>query len=50
MAFWQAENLAALDLMPASNATSRFSDSLENHIRYRPGYSEVIDTLKERVG
>jgi len=51
MAFWQAENLAALDLMPASNATSRFSDRVENYVRYRPGYpSEVIDTLKAESG
>src|SRR5467141_974107 len=51
MAFWQAENLAALDLMPASNATSRFSDRVENYVRYRPGYPwEVIDTLKAESG
>ena len=37
--------------MPASNATSRFSDRLENYIRYHPGYpSEVIDTLKAESG
>ena len=24
--------------MPASNATSRFSDRVENYVRYRPGY------------
>jgi SAM-dependent methyltransferase len=33
--------------MPASNATSRFSDRVENYVRYRPGYpQEVIETLK----
>lgn len=33
--------------MPASNATSRFSDRVENYILYRPGYpQEVMDTLK----
>ncbi|HZW96590.1 MAG TPA: class I SAM-dependent methyltransferase [Candidatus Eremiobacteraceae bacterium] len=33
--------------MPASNATSRFSDRVENYVRYRPGYPlEVLTTLK----
>lgn len=33
--------------MPASNATSRFSDRVENYIRYRPGYpAEVVQLLK----
>jgi SAM-dependent methyltransferase len=33
--------------MPASNATSRFSDRVENYVRYRPGYPpEVIQELK----
>lgn len=37
--------------MPASNATSRFSDRVRNYVRYRPGYpSEVIDTLKAESG
>ncbi len=37
--------------MPAANATSRFSDRVENYVRYRPGYpSEVIDTLKAECG
>jgi SAM-dependent methyltransferase len=37
--------------MPASNATSRFSDRVENYIRYRPGYpSQVLDALKEECG
>ena len=33
--------------MPASNATSRFSDRVENYVRYRPGYpAEVLQTLR----
>ena len=33
--------------MPASNATSRFSDRVENYIRYRPGYpAEALDVLR----
>jgi ubiquinone/menaquinone biosynthesis C-methylase UbiE len=37
--------------MPASNATSRFSDRVENYVRYRPGYpSEVVETLKAECG
>jgi len=33
--------------MPASNATSRFSDRVDNYVRYRPGYApEVLDALK----
>lgn len=37
--------------MPASNATSRFSDRVENYVRYRPGYPvEVIGALKADCG
>lgn len=37
--------------MPATNATNRFSDRVENYIRYRPGYPAVIlDLLCERCG
>src|ERR1700688_3333600 len=37
--------------MPASNATSRFSDRVENYVRYRPGYPpEVVQTLKDECG
>ena len=37
--------------MPASNATSRFSDRVENYVRYRPGYPpEVIQELKSECG
>jgi SAM-dependent methyltransferase len=33
--------------MPASNATSRFSDRVENYVRYRPAYPpEVLQELK----
>ncbi len=33
--------------MPASNATSRFSDRVENYVLYRPGYpAEVLQTLR----
>src|SRR6202162_5891906 len=37
--------------MPASNATSRFSDRVENYVRYRPGYpSEVLGLLERECG
>ncbi len=37
--------------MPASNATSRFSDRVENYIRYRPGYPrEALKALKCECG
>lgn len=37
--------------MPASNATSRFSDRVENYVRYRPGYPpQVIHTLRNECG
>ena len=37
--------------MPASNATSRFSDRVENYIRYRPGYPpEALRVLKDECG
>jgi SAM-dependent methyltransferase len=37
--------------MPASNATSRFSDRVENYVRYRPGYPpEVLQELKSQCG
>src|SRR5258708_28730672 len=38
-------------LMPASNATSRFSDRVENYVRYRPGYpAEVLRCLQGECG
>jgi ubiquinone/menaquinone biosynthesis C-methylase UbiE len=37
--------------MPAANATSRFSDRVENYIRYRPGYpEEALDALTRECG
>jgi ubiquinone/menaquinone biosynthesis C-methylase UbiE len=37
--------------MPASNATSRFSDRVENYVRYRPGYPPaVLQELKSQCG
>src|ERR1700758_3651641 len=38
-------------VMPASNATSRFSDRVETYIRYRPGYPpEVLHLLRNACG
>lgn len=37
--------------MPASDATSRFSDRVENYIRYRPGYPpEALTVLRSECG
>ena len=37
--------------MPASNATSRFSDRVENYVRYRPGYpADVLEALRAECG
>jgi len=37
--------------MPASNATSRFSDRVENYVRYRPGYPlAVLRELEAECG
>jgi len=37
--------------MPPANATNRFSDRVENYVRYRPGYPpEVLDSLKLECG
>jgi SAM-dependent methyltransferase len=37
--------------MPASNVTSRFSDRVENYVRYRPGYpAEILPTLRQECG
>jgi ubiquinone/menaquinone biosynthesis C-methylase UbiE len=46
------KNLATFSSpMPASNATSRFSDRVENYVRYRPGYpAEAMQTLKAECG
>lgn len=45
--FWQVEKYR-ID-MPASNATSRFSDRVENYVRYRPGYpKDVLAVLQSQ--
>jgi SAM-dependent methyltransferase len=37
--------------MPAPNATSRFSDRVQNYVLYRPGYpAEALHTLKTECG
>lgn len=51
MTFWQAEKARQGSSMPASNATSRFSDRVDNYVRYRPGYpAEVLNALKSACG
>src|ERR1700685_3637397 len=45
------KKLATFKPMPASNATSRFSDRVDNYVRYRPGYPpEVLQALKRDCG
>jgi SAM-dependent methyltransferase len=37
--------------MPAENATSRFSDRVDNYVRYRPGYpKEAVELLQRECG
>jgi len=37
--------------MPTANATSRFSDRVENYVRYRPGYpAEALRVLRDECG
>ena len=37
--------------MPATNATSRFSDRVENYVLYRPGYPpQALQALREECG
>jgi SAM-dependent methyltransferase len=49
--FWQDEKTCHLLIMPASNATVRFSNRVENYVRYRPGYPpEVLRALKTECG
>src|ERR1700674_864209 len=37
--------------MHPTNATSRFSDWVENYVRYRPGYPrDVLETLQSECG
>jgi SAM-dependent methyltransferase len=51
MIFWQAEKPQDDLTMPVPNATSRFSDRVENYVRYRPGYPpEVLEALKSECG
>lgn len=48
---WISGKLHAHFLMPATNSTSRFSDRVENYVRYRPGYpTEALDILKNDCG
>jgi SAM-dependent methyltransferase len=48
---WQGQKSCRVISMPASNATSRFSDRVQNYVRYRPGYPpEVLYTLKQECG
>lgn len=50
-AFWQDGRICRDMAKPAPNATSRFSDRVENYIRYRPGYpAEVSKLLKSACG
>jgi SAM-dependent methyltransferase len=45
------QKFAFENLMPASNATSRFSDRVENYVRYRPGYPpDALQALKDECG
>jgi SAM-dependent methyltransferase len=52
MTFWQVEKSGREPAsMPASNATSRFSDRVENYVRYRPGYPpEGLRVLRDDCG
>jgi ubiquinone/menaquinone biosynthesis C-methylase UbiE len=51
MAFWQDERTCRFNPMPASNATSRFSDRVQNYVLYRPGYPpDVLRTLRTECG
>jgi SAM-dependent methyltransferase len=51
MFFWQVQSLFDRALMPASDATSRFSDRVENYVRYRPGYpADVLRVLRTNLG
>jgi SAM-dependent methyltransferase len=48
MNFWQGENPARL---PHHARCSRFSDRVENYVRYRPGYpSEALRFLQQECG
>ncbi|MBW3573105.1 MAG: class I SAM-dependent methyltransferase, partial [Gemmatimonadetes bacterium] len=37
--------------MPSADATTRFSDRVQNYVRYRPHYpARVLDVLREETG
>lgn len=37
--------------MPSADATTRFSDRVQNYVRYRPGYpAQVLDVLRAETG
>ncbi len=45
------KKLVTYSRMPAKNATSRFSDRVENYVLYRPGYPpQVLQALQEECG
>jgi ubiquinone/menaquinone biosynthesis C-methylase UbiE len=52
MGFWQDEKTCHFEApMPATNATSRFSDRVANYVLYRPGYPlEALQALKTECG
>jgi|tagenome__1003787_1003787.scaffolds.fasta_scaffold20989466_9 ubiquinone/menaquinone biosynthesis C-methylase UbiE len=52
MVFWQVEKSSPdFAPMPASNSTSRFSDRVDNYVRYRPGYpAEALSALRTECG
>lgn len=51
LAFLSKTQIIGAWIMPASNATSRFSDRVENYVRYRPGYPrEVLEALRKECG
>jgi SAM-dependent methyltransferase len=52
MAFWQGDKLRQLPFqMPAPNPTTRFSDRVENYVRYRPSYPlQAVQVLQCACG
>ena len=54
IAGWYDSRLAPVSYnfgMPAANSTTRFSDRVENYVRYRPGYPrEVVQLLRRECG
>jgi SAM-dependent methyltransferase len=48
---WQVATIACVVFMSVSNATSRFSDRVDNYVRYRPGYpAEALTALRTECG